>query len=441
MIGKQSQYYTMSGKWIHQKSQRAKFCVPNFVDAHELDPLLSFLPEESVPEALQNKLQSFEHALPREVGSPHIKKMLDFWKNSDSIFLENAHRIDTAHHRVAHESNIRYASLRELANELFPKSLSSGEFSTPTLYALHRGLMQDSIGFRARDRRDRTTAEFEISSIDEVEMIKKVSRDIRKYQAYLIDSANGIKTTHVERFLRFREKACRLIQESRMTRQYTTHGIIGPAKPAGNGKADADSPKLSNDHVDNSFVKEDQRYIRFIECWAALRTIPNHSHLHGTAAAIVRATGMYDDTVVDQRVGWTFLQEIGAIPPWESRARFDMRLPHTSRIIPWPSLRPSPMGLDTLEGLRKDWGNLPVYCIDDIGAKEIDDGVSIEPTDLPHEYWIHVHTADPASKLAPRTASAQYAEFMLRTIYLPEQVLFMLPKNVIQDHTLAPGKY
>jgi hypothetical protein len=440
MIGKQAQYYTMSGNWMHQSSQRAKFCVPGFLDARELDPLLSFLPGKGVPGALQNKLQSFEHALPREVGSPLIKKMLDFWKEADRLYRVTAFKLDNAHRLVAHKSTLRYTSLLELASELLPHwSSKNGSFSDPLLYALHRSLMEDNIGFRPQNCRDRTVAQFEISSIDEVETIKSVSAEVRKYQAYLMSPSEGVKKWPIARLLHFITKARRLIRDSRKTRQYTAHGTIGPAKPIGDGKANTDKygPGQSE-----RFTEADQYYIRFIESWAGLRTIQNHSHLHGTASAILRATGMYEDIVLDQRVGWTFLKEIGAITPWGYRVHFDLRLPHASRAyVNGFSGSLQPLDHDALEGLRKDWDNLPVYCIDDIGAKEIDDGVSIEPTDSSDEYWIHVHTADPASKIAPRSALAQRAEFMVRTLYFPEDVRGMLPKFLVgENFSLAPGE-
>lgn len=433
----------MSGKWIHQKSQRAKFCVPGFVGAHELDPLLSFLPENSVKEALQDKLQSFEHALPREVGSPLIKKMLDFWKESDKTYREATFKLDNAHRLVAHKSNLKCATLLQLANELLPKRLSTnGVFPATALYALHRSLMLDDIGFRPLNWRDRTVGQFEISSINDAETIKVVSDDVRKYQAYLIDSAQGVKSPSVARFLRFLRKACRLIQESRKTRKYTTHGTIGPAIPVGESNASVSNPEPSNRHLEKSFDGIDQQYIRFIMSWVAFRTIQNRSHLHGVASAILRATGMYEDPILDQRVGWTFLQEIGVIARWDSRAQFDIRLFQISQVTPSgePNWELSAIGVDALEGLRRDWGNLPVYCIDDIGAREIDDGVSIEPTNSPDEYWIHIHAADPASGIAPRSAIAQGAESVMRSIYLPEGTIDMLPRHLVQKcFSLAPG--
>jgi hypothetical protein len=442
----------MSGKWIHQKSQLAKYCVPGFVDAQELDPLLAFLPSKAVPEDIQHKLQSFEHALPRDVGSPLIKKMLDFWRKSDKTYRETAFNLDNAHKLVAHRFNMRYATLSELAHKLLPKNyLKDGDFPAPVLYALHRSLMLDELGFRPQKWSHRISNQFEISPAYEIELIRTVGDEIRKYQEYLIDSAQDVKNVKnvkndsTARFLKFIKKARHIIRESRKTRQYTPHGMIGPAECGGEDESNTEISDVSNDSK-KYFDRLDWRYIRFIASWAALRTVQNYSYLYGVASAILRATEMYDDTVLDQRVGWTFLQEVGAIAPWENRVHFDMRLPSViSRIMPPEELpkgtKTFNTGLDVLDGLRKDWGSLPVYCIDDIGATEIDDGVSIEPTDLPNEYWIHVHVADPASMIEPRSVTAQNAMSAMRTIYLPDRVIGMLPSDVVQQHlSLAPGE-
>jgi len=105
----------------------------------------------------------------------------------------------------------------------------------------------------------------------------------------------------------------------------------------------------------------------------------NHSQFHGIAATILRATRRYDDLELNQSVGWTFLQELGVISPWENRLVSDLNFgitvsSHTYKIANGERWLPMQ---DTMSGLRKDWGDLPVYCIDDAGANEIDDGVSV----------------------------------------------------------------
>jgi len=60
---------------------------------------------------------------------------------------------------------------------------------------------------------------------------------------------------------------------------------------------------------------------------------------------------------------------------------------------------------DPAEHLRHDFGNFPVSVVDDAGAEELDDGLSIEPVpNEPSSAWIHVHIVDPTS--VPSTDSS-----------------------------------
>jgi hypothetical protein len=154
--------------------------------------------------------------------------------------------------------------------------------------------------------------------------------------------------------------------------------------------------------------------VKFIESWAAYSTFINNSFLNGIGSEILRAIGRYEEA--DRTTAWTFLQEIGHISPWKNRVSFDLRLgtDHPRPIGPSPH--------DVLEAIRQDWGELPVYCIDDPGAHEIDDGISLEPTEVADEWLCHIHVADPASHLRPGCDHALLAQNMAENVYLPEQV-------------------
>jgi hypothetical protein len=310
--------------------------------------------------------------------------------------------------------------------------------------------MLDELGFQPQKWNHRVRNQFKITPLSEIELIRTLGDQIRQYQEYLMDSTKGIKpvkNASTARLLKFIKKARSKIIESRRTRRYTPHGMIGPMELGVEDEANAKTHNVSMEIL-NSFDDFDWCYIRFIVSWAALRTIHNNSYLHGSASAVLRAIGMYPDTVLDQRVGWTFLQEIGAIAPWANRTYFDMRLPSViSQVIPpkyLPEAKPTEevnTELDVLSDLRKDWGDLPVYCIDDIDAKEIDDGISIEPTDADDEYWVHIHVADPASMIEPRSITAQNAMFAARTTYFPDRVIGMLPGDIVRESlSLAPGE-
>ncbi|RKP05711.1 hypothetical protein THASP1DRAFT_32448, partial [Thamnocephalis sphaerospora] len=95
---------------------------------------------------------------------------------------------------------------------------------------------------------------------------------------------------------------------------------------------------------------------------------------------------------------------------------------------------------DILDDLRHDFGNLPVYTIDDASAKELDDGISVEHT-AGGDIWLHVHVADPTAYIPPEHKLARMAEARGQTVYHPERHYPMLPDELsVQRFSLGTGK-
>jgi len=82
---------------------------------------------------------------------------------------------------------------------------------------------------------------------------------------------------------------------------------------------------------------------------------------------------------------------------------------------------------DAVEHLRHDLGNFPVSVIDDAGAEELDDDLSVEPVpNEPCSAWIHVYIADPTS--VPSTDSSSCAsstENGLLSILYPQDMAYV----------------
>jgi len=86
---------------------------------------------------------------------------------------------------------------------------------------------------------------------------------------------------------------------------------------------------------------------------------------------------------------------------------------------------------DLLESVRHDFGNIPVYVIDDANAEELDDGISIET--IPSEpdcAWIHAHIADPTAVLPPTHVFAQSALKKVHTSYFAHRTWPMFPRSL-----------
>lgn len=83
---------------------------------------------------------------------------------------------------------------------------------------------------------------------------------------------------------------------------------------------------------------------------------------------------------------------------------------------------------DPLGDKRIDMKEVPIYCIDDPTAHEIDDGISInEESD---KYVISIHIAEPSSYIRPESIVSSIAYGKSSTTYLPEAVFPMLPQMV-----------
>ena len=434
----QAQFYAMSGRWLHRSSRSAQFYIPHFVGPQELDELLPYLPASDVPESMQNNLQNFQHLVPRDIGQQLIRKMLDFWDQSDAAFQAAASRMDNAHQDVSHERSWAYATLDGIANRILPENMfkdENGNFSKPVLYAVHRSLLREDVAFNSQVRGTlRTGGEYEVIGRQVLKNFQMVRDAVRRYQEGLPEQAGFIS---VEKFA---TKARRLIDFSRRTRQFTSHGTLGPSSIISN-----DDFIISSGQIRETFGGGFEVYLHFLESWAALRSFKLHSPLNAVGSTILRAIDRYDGVDLDQSTAWTCLQEIGIIPPWQNLAAYELRLldvgparSHrtTKYSYPWGNIPK-----DKLEGLRKEWKDLPVYCIDDDGAHEIDDGISIEQTDVSDEYWVHIHTADPAAHISVGSQMANLAEKAVETVYFPERVFPMIPTNIVQPYlSLAPDR-
>ncbi|KAG6862519.1 hypothetical protein C0995_000067 [Termitomyces sp. Mi166 len=157
------------------------------------------------------------------------------------------------------------------------------------------------------------------------------------------------------------------------------------------------------------------------------------------------------------------LVNIGALAPWQDLACLDPAIaldiepqPTSSWIQKQeaiatkgfasmaPSETESPPGpedfhrTDPLEPVRHDFGDLPVFVIDDASAQELDDGLSIEriPSE-PDNFWVHVHVADPASLIPPTHILAKEASTHTISIYLTHRTWPLFPKTLMSHPTLG----
>ncbi|KIN04149.1 hypothetical protein OIDMADRAFT_159369 [Oidiodendron maius Zn] len=343
---------------------------------HELDELRPYLPASDVPRDMQDKLHSITRLVPRSLGQSLIHKLLNFWAQSDAIYQAHSVALDNAHALVAYPTTFRYATLDEIASELLPemaRRADGNKLPYPALYAVHRSLLNSGVGFGPPKKRALRAygSHFEIIPANHMANIKLVRNIVREHMESKFNATSRNIPSRPNRLERFVAKAQRFIDTSRKSRSYTHHGTVSPPSAAPSYVNNPGSGQLTG-----TFDGTDMQILQFIESWAGLRYFAIFSPLNGTGAAILRAVARYDqNAILAPSTAWVFLQEIG-----------------------------------------------------------IDDGISIEAADLPDQYWMHIHTADPGAHMNPESEASQYAAALVETIYMPECVFGMLPSPFVQAH-------
>ena len=198
--------------------------------------------------------------------------------------------------------------------------------------------------------------------------------------------------------------------------------------------------RMADDKVP-AFEDPDRAIIGFLKasiCRPSRLQVDTYSGVVGT---LVKKVGAYDEDITPNVV-FDFLQDIGAVPPWEDfvslyRERFlqdtDFRPVSWYKDIPQNALDGLPKE-DRHAAIRHDWGELPVFVIDAEDAEELDDGVSIEPVAEDGSTWIHAHIADPTTRLPPNHPLAIRAAQRATTLYLPHETYPMLPPQFVRTN-------
>lgn len=213
----------------------------------------------------------------------------------------------------------------------------------------------------------------------------------------------------------------------------------------------------------SNWTPEDLTIIRFFRnALDNRRKIQTHPH-QAIASSIIKLVEDRNQTSLDSaplppistRSGFefrsdyqSFLAAIGVVPAWENWVVHDRHQDFEA----WDKMdksvtgsapsKPSLSSLDPHDSVRKDFGEMAVYVVDDLGAKELDDGISIEvgpPSNGAPSWWIHVHIADPTTIIRPGEELALLALRRGRTEYLPERTWAMLPSYVLDHGHLSLG--
>ncbi|EHK45206.1 hypothetical protein TRIATDRAFT_221436 [Trichoderma atroviride IMI 206040] len=429
-FGERNHFYAVNGRWLTSMGYSPLFTVAKFATQEELAPVMAKLPRKASIEQFE-ELRRNEQGPLRDDGSQLIQKMTDFRLKAEAVQKQNLAKLDAVRTFLSTQQQARYLSLFEIADILLPASLKvRGQFPPFALYAVHAALYQNEIGFRPLSpssdchRQDHL---FEIFPQSHSQIINKVVTMVRDYTETNMKRLRAPKPHELEETIlgKFILQAREAILESRSRRQWTPHGTLAPG----------DAMQLPQ----TEWSPASKDIIAFLEWWASYDLFEPGSKFHGHGALILRALELYDDTVLDQSTAWTFLQEIGIIPPWEIPSRYKVRFPNVTIARGGGLEREVPSNLeeskrpDIAAGFRREHGQSTIFCIDAVSTMVIDDGISLERTDNPDEFWLHVHAADPASSIKPNSELCKYMELIPENIYLPGHFQAMLPSNLSED--------
>ncbi|KAJ8521895.1 hypothetical protein ONZ45_g1478 [Pleurotus djamor] len=390
------------------------FVVPNFIsddllsrcgrgvaatDGKELNARISALKrlhdlERSV-EAAYNKIQSSAHRLYDQVKG----KEPDAWS---TVQLDEAAAI--------------VGSGSELVNT----------------FAVHKYLMNDSLHYVAHPQY-RTNRMFDVRPPGDIQNLQRVTTLLRE---------SRLGSSPLEGFFK---KAQGIITRHQQIRQQTR----------------SEPPSLVPTKV--SWTPDEQELLTFL-LRSMRATRSTQVDPYATPANMLLKRIHPKLSSIHESVAHQTLVDLGVIPPWQDAItlpdrmdsavkQLEERVAHQNEVIEkgfasssrQTTSTPSPLGpedfyaQDPLESVRHDFGDLPVFVIDDVTAQELDDGISVEaiPTE-PGSHWVHVHIADPASVLPPNHIFAQEARKAGQTQYYLGQSQPMLPR-ALMEHGLSLG--
>lgn len=242
--------------------------------------------------------------------------------------------------------------------------------------------------------------------------------------------------------------------------------------------------KYTREEIGIEWDKDDRLILRFLNRSLAQQRLIQDQPYMLIAPAIIKLVDDYGrknypevpamiNTVkyIDRERVMSFLSEVGVAAPWENWVvqEADTGLLNWALADPRPRLSSSstrsssskssssPVVTSTRtlsptefypsdlhDSVRKDFGQLPVYTIDDATAQELDDGVSLETSTLlspdgTPTHWVHVHIADPTALLHPDHEISQIAKLRDHTEYFPERTWGMLPSWFVTGKGMSLG--
>ena len=452
--------YTERGTWHRFYPKIIKFSVPHLVSSRQVLDLLPYIIAPKRGLEMGDETRSMP-IVPRDVGLTLIEKMALFLRASDDVFRKYADRLNRAYQILTQDEpkGQTSISLEDAALQIFQKANIS-DLTPPMLLIVHRtlGRSQNILQNRLLHRLDPTFKILPQAALARLDAVRKWTREyqdnkVNRMTEPLLQGEEHSLEGSVNPLASFATKARKILSFNRQNRPLSSIGTVGPSSTKVELDVSTTSTyKISGNHQ-QSFDHNEQQIISFLHAWSVSGQLNQTSNLTSLGPMILRAVGMYNGMLLDQFTGFTLLQELGIVKPWERTALFESQLELPGHDPQQPatvlrdeareSLSRSPVPLrDSMLEFRKNWGDSRVFCVDSLGTIERDDGISLEAVDRDESScWVHIHVANPSAFLSKDSPVARYARLASASVYFPENTYPMMePELSSERFSLANGR-
>lgn len=410
--------------------------IEKFASVDELAPLIPYLPDKTVqkqetgtPSVPIDQLGD----IPIDVTGPIVRRLTQLEHEISAFLRTHARRFEGLYEMLADDEELIEWEMEDLVPMVF--DIPYSKLSTAGRLAIARFASHREHGLRLWVS-GRKTRGYWVRSRQDLRLKNLVVDWARMYQESAAKAALGkdvkedLQKNPLSAFI---NKAHRLILRSRKIRSPTTVGILGPSARRDDGSA------IRAVDAGETLTQNDKMIMQFIFATSHMSPLLVPPRAHSICALIYRAIGAYPNLPLGRKVARLLLQELGGVPPWAGRwmYRYHLRLPglgiwpYQEKLVARAEAACKDLNVfwDSVRHMRKDWGQLPVYCIDNRDTLEIDDGISVERDDnMPGCSWIHVHIANPAAYISREHAIAAVAEDVLSSVYTPSKKFSMIPR-------------
>ncbi|KAK2781684.1 hypothetical protein FQN53_000475 [Emmonsiellopsis sp. PD_33] len=445
-LDKQPQFYTNRGKWLVAPSHLVELIARQIASTDALNVILPYFPTARVERGVLPQMGT-EGGVPRPLGAPLVDSMRAFEIAAHNFYRRHLATLDDLYNVLVADGDVPIMTLDEIAQKalkLDPSTLLDSEryAIVKAINRLSFFISSNKVGPYAESYTIRPRVE--AIAVSSVLLWTREYQDMKKRLA-IGDTILDIEEHPLEQFV---QKAQRIIHRSRRSRLPTVSFSVGPTTyKATDGEA---SSKVEVE----PFSETDLIILDYFRMWSLPPGRMKLGYLKTAGSTILRATGLYEEMPLIPATGYLFLQEMGVFAPWQNLHVLSEQLALPGHGISeegdrieeasnkyCENLGPETL-VDSMKESRKDWGNLPVFCVDDVTAAEIDDGFSIEPVaGSDNTYWVHVHVANPSAFIPPDSVVAKRAEYLKSSFYSPERIYPMLPSSLVHDHfSLAPNR-